>query len=99
MSPAGGPGAFVWFHATPADEAAIATALRRCHAQWVRATPGLSCELLRRTDANGERVTLMEIWRGPAIAGLCERLEREAAAALAPWAVGPRHLELFEPCA
>lgn len=91
--------AFVWFHVSAAHEAAVVAALRACHRAWTHAMPGLSLDLLRRANDDAERITLMEIWRGPGAEAACDRLEGEARAALAPWPIGPRHVEWFEPCA
>jgi hypothetical protein len=46
-------------------------------------------------------VTLMETYRRAAgfDAPARWRIEDLAGAALAPWLIGPRHLEVFEPCA
>jgi hypothetical protein len=40
----------------------------------------------------------MEVYRGVGAESL-HRIEHEATARLAPWLVGPRHVEVFEPCA
>ena len=90
---------YVYFRVARDDEAAAVAALRALHAQ-LRDT--LDCELLRRADDDGAvHVTLMETYRQPGgvAAPVQARIEREAALCLAPWLVGERHVEVFEPCA
>jgi hypothetical protein len=62
--------------------------------------PGLAARLLRRPDDQEQQQTWMEIYASPA--GVTPELEArigEAAAVLAPFTVGPRHTEVFVPCA
>jgi hypothetical protein len=87
--------AYIYFRVARADEAAAVAAVRDMQ---VRRAAGLRCELLRRADEHGDTVTLMEIYRDIA-APEQERIEREASLRLAPWLIGPRHTEVFEPCA
>lgn len=89
---------YVYFRVARDDEAAAVAALRKLHAQW-RDT--LDCELLRRADDAAGHVTLLETYRQPGGVTLPmqARIEREAALRLAPWLVGARHVEVFEPCA
>ena len=95
----GGRRLYVYFRVLREHESAAVAAVRALHAQWRGA---LDCELLRRADdGTGPHVTLMEIYR--AHGGVADesqaRIEREAARHLAPWLVGARHVEVFEPCA
>ena len=90
---------FVWFRVASEHEAAVVKAVRELHARW--AAQGLQCELLRRTHDEAAEVTLMEIYRAAdgVDAQWQSRIEDEAGARLAPWLSGPRHVEVFEPCA
>lgn len=97
------PQRFVYFRVRVAHCAAAIDALRALHARWHAADPALGCELMQRVsdDVANDLVTLMEVYRHtdglpPAWQ---ERIEREAHAALAPWLVGERHVEVFAPCA
>ncbi len=90
---------FVWFRVAPEHEVAAVAALGELHAQWV--LQGLRCELLRRAEDKAAVVTLMETYRAAdgVDASWQERIQREANAGLAPWLIGPRHIEVFEACA
>jgi hypothetical protein len=61
--------------------------------------PGLGTALLRRPEVKDGRVTLMEVY---ALAGadldgpLAGAIEAWAAAAMAPWTDGARHVETFD---
>jgi Domain of unknown function (DUF4936) len=92
-----GRGLFIWFRVGREHEVAAIAALRELQAQW----SGLQCELLRRADEPGGQVTLMEVYRHACgvTADWQQRIEREAQARLAPWLIGERHTEVFEPCA
>jgi Domain of unknown function (DUF4936) len=87
---------YVYYRVGAGDEAAAVAAVRALHARWT--AEGVACELLRRVEEPGEPVTLMEIYREAAPPALAA-LEAEAVTALAPWLIGERHLEDFEPCA
>lgn len=95
---AGGRSLFLYFRVAREHEPAAVAALRRLHAEW---SGMLECELLRRADDGAGSVTLMEVYRraGGVSADLQATIEREAAQRVAPWLVGPRHVEVFEPCA
>ena len=87
--------AYIYFRVARADEGAAVAALREMQAQW---SDGLQCQLLRRADASGDTVTLMEVYRGVTLTQQ-QLIEKDAAARLAAWIIGPRHTEVFEPCA
>jgi hypothetical protein len=87
--------AYVYFRVARADEAAAVAALRGMQA---RRAGGVACEVLRRADEPGDTVTLMEVYRG-VTPEMQQRIESENASLLAPWLVGQRHVEVFEPCA
>jgi hypothetical protein len=87
--------AYIYFRVARKDEAAAVAAVRDMQSRWAGQ---LSVEVLRRADEAGKTVTLMEIYRG-VTAEQQRRIEDEAASRLAPWLVGERHTEVFEPCA
>jgi hypothetical protein len=93
---------FIYYRvaAARADEA-VAAAMRMQQALREREA-GLKAELLRRPEITDSQVTLMETFAFETASvdeALQARIEREAAAALAGFIVGARHVELFEPCA
>lgn len=87
--------AYIYFRVARADEAAAVAALREMQARWA---DDVDCELLRRADESDETVTLMEVYRG-ASDEVLQRVEAEASLRLAGVLIGPRHTEVFEPCA
>lgn len=96
------PQLFVYYRVRSDHVPAAVAALRALQRDWQREEPALGCELMRRVDNGGaEQVTLMEIYRhaGGVTPAWQQRIEREACAALAPWLVGKRHVEVFAPCA
>jgi Domain of unknown function (DUF4936) len=80
-----------------AVEPAVAS-VRALLRRWKAQVPALRSELLRRDDAAGEAVTLMEVLAG-ATPEQHAAFEAEAARELVPWLVGERHVECFRPCA
>jgi hypothetical protein len=96
------PQFFVYYRVRSDHVPAAVAALRALHGDWQREEPALGCELMRRVDGGDPGpVTLMEIYRhaGGVAPAWQQRIEREARAALAPWLVGERHVEVFAPCA
>ena len=91
---------YVYFRVAREHEEAAAAAVRAMQAHWRGL---LGCELLRRAgEADADAlVTLMEVYCQPGGVTMDAqaRIEREAALRLAPWLVGERHVEVFEPCA
>jgi hypothetical protein len=83
---------FVYFRVAREHEADAVAALRAVHVRW----PALRCELLRRADERVEHVTLMEVYATHEAQAVAQQ---EASDAVAPWLIGERHLEVFEPCA
>ncbi|WP_425259476.1 DUF4936 family protein [Rubrivivax sp. RP6-9] len=86
---------YVYYRVPEAQLQAALAALRPLHAELRRA--GTAVELLRRPGAPRGLVTLMDVYSAddPTAA----RFEARAAAALAPWLDGSRHVEQFEPVA
>ena len=82
-------------------------------ARMVAVFPGLVARLLQRADgraeAGGEHQTWMEHYRIDAVDSMSTqpgltpevlaRIEHDATAQLSRWIAGPRHTEMFIPCA
>ena len=89
---------YIYYRVAEADWPAALAAAQALRTALLAAHPGLIAELLRRPGQQGGHITLMETYARPngvdnALAGL---IEQRAAAALAPWLQGPRHVEHFE---
>jgi transposase len=84
---------YVYYRVPEAQLAPALQALRPLHAELRRL--GAAVELLRRPDAPQGRVTLMDVYSLDDAAAAA--FEARAAAALAPWLDGQRHVEQFEP--
>ncbi len=89
---------YIYYRVAEADLAAALAAGQALRQHLLAAHPGLAAELLRRPGVQGGHITLMETYAHPqgvddALAGL---IELHAAAVLAPWLQGPRHVERFE---
>lgn len=95
------PGLFVYYRVRREHLADAVAAVRALQARWQALDAALQCELLRRCDDTGADVTLMETYRRDCGFDAVARrhFEDEAGVALAPWLNGPRHVEVFEPCA
>lgn len=93
-----GPALFIYWHTSPGDAPAAEAAIRSQQARWRGQLPGLDARLYRRSDAAGDRVTLMETYAmaGGLSAVLQARLLAEAESSLGHWALGGRHVEDFE---
>ena len=84
----------------PAARSAVLDFQARLRAKW----PGLSTQLYQRNDDSMDLQTWMETYalRGPDGTGIDAALEREIAAeaqCLTSFINGPRHTEVFVPCA
>ena len=84
--------------------------IRAFQARTVAMFPGLVARLLQRADQSvGEHQTWMEHYRFDAVASTSSqpgltpemqaRIEHDATAQLSRWIAGPRHTEVFIPCA
>ena len=80
---------YVYYRVPQARLAEALVAVRSLHAAL-----GAAVELLRRPGLSNGLVTLMEVYQLEDDA--VQALEAGAAAALAPWLDGPRHIEVFE---
>jgi hypothetical protein len=92
---------YVYYRVSPQHLAAAQDGVRSLQRRWRELLPALRCELLRRSEPEANEVTLMETY--VCDAGISphwrERIERETHELLAPWLIGRRHVEVFEPCA
>lgn len=100
---------YVYYRVAPQHADALKLAVSAMQDRLRHAHPGLQARLLRRTEDISGEDTWMETYAAPSCSGapeaavgvndeLCARIEREAAA----WQhlrAGPRHTEVFEPCA
>ncbi|MBY0468564.1 MAG: DUF4936 family protein [Burkholderiaceae bacterium] len=102
---------YVYYRVATHHADALRLAVSAMHDRLRQAHPGLQARLLRRTEALAGEDTWMETYAVPASIGvpvvagaegvgdaLCARIEHEASA----WQhlrAGPRHTEVFEPCA
>jgi quinol monooxygenase YgiN len=91
---------YIYFRVKRDSVADVVAAVRELQTALQAAMPGLRGELMRRID-EGDHVTLMETYAGAhgVTAEWQERIERDAAVRLGRWLIGPRHVEVFEPCA
>ena len=93
---------FIYYRAKAGDALALAAAVHAAQAQLMTDRPGLQARLLRRPATSDEQHTWMETY-AHAPHGIDDTLQREIelrlAPALAPFIVGARHTEGFEPCA
>ncbi|HEV8690770.1 MAG TPA: DUF4936 family protein [Ideonella sp.] len=104
-----GTGGRWWFvyYRVPADKLADAVQAARIAQQTlIGAHAGLSASLMQRPQPDADRlVTVMETYRvGPEwpadrLSGVPDAIEQAVGAVVARWLQGPRHLEVFEPCA
>jgi hypothetical protein len=103
---------FVYYQVDPAQAGPLKTAVQAMQQALRAAHPNLQARLLQRpgpvtpgpSDPAGvaPRLTWMETYACPVGPGLDASLQaaiEEAAKALAPWLAGPRHTEVFVPCA
>jgi hypothetical protein len=97
-------GVFVYYRVRLEDLPAMMAAVDVLHKRWREQYDGLACTLLRREaepDPGSGVVTLMEVYKAPQGVALDwqSAIEAAASAALAPWRVGSRQVEVFVPCA
>lgn len=96
---------YVYYRVQAADLVDAVQAARALQAQLRDRWPGLQAELLARPEAGSDDArTLMEVYALDAEPGGLDAprqaaIEAAAAQALAPWLQGPRHVEVFTPCA
>lgn len=93
---------FVYYRVPEAACMPVAAVVAAMHRELVAEWPGLQARVLRRPDARDGQATLMETYArpGPGIdAALHEAIDRAAVRALTGFGAGPRHTEVFLPCA
>lgn len=97
-APAAAQRLYIYYRIAEADLAAVLGAVHDLQQTLQAVHPGLRAELLRRPGLRDGQITLLEIYAHARAMhqplALC--IERRAAAALAPWLQGPRHVERFE---
>ncbi len=96
------PRLYVYYRVANADLAPTVAAVQTLQARLQRDHAGLQAELLRRPaepDLPQNTVTLMEVYshRDGLAPEMALRIEACALQAVAPWLIGQRHLERFEP--
>lgn len=96
---------YVYYRAAALNADALQVAVSAMHDHLRQSYPGLHARLLRRTDTAAGVDTWMETYTRPqglntggVTDAMCAHIEQEAAASHHLRA-GPRHTELFEPCA
>lgn len=94
---------FVYYRVPAPDLDVCVRAARTLQAELALAQPGLCCTLLQRPAGDDPAAprTLMETYAraGGVDAALQGWIEQRAHAALDALITGPRHVEVFEPCA
>jgi hypothetical protein len=98
---------FIYYRVLPGDLPRAVEAVRGAQTRLCEEQPGLRASLMRKAPAAGARepMTLLETysvaidWPDGHAAALPSAIEHIVGAAVAPWLQGPRHLEVFEPCA
>ena len=102
LAPEGAPASaqrlYIYYRIAEADLAAVLAAVHDLQQTLLAAQPGLRAELLRRPGLQDGQITLLEIYAHAhgMHEPLAQWIERRAAATLAPWLQGPRHVERFE---
>lgn len=92
---------FVYYRVQREHRGQAEAAVRALHAQLQSRWPGLRCGLYRRAlpaAVDGD-TTLMEVYDGLPSPDAAAEIEALACSRLAPWLIGERHVEVFEPCA
>ncbi|MBI5271557.1 MAG: DUF4936 family protein [Burkholderiales bacterium] len=98
---------FIYYRVPAARRDEVLAALRSAQAELRVQCPGLWARVMQRADtaAASSELTLMECYGSEAPApGLSDDTVRAAIAAtvaphVAPWLIGERHAEVFDPCA
>ena len=101
---------FIYYRVHLDDLAAVVAATREGQRALCDAHPGLAASLMQRPSSSASpdsppQMTMLETYRAaldwPAdqAAALPAAIDSTLGAALTPWLQGPRHLEVFEPCA
>lgn len=96
---------FIYYRSKPQDAGALTAAVRVLHASLKASHPALRCRLLRRPDRSDGWQTWMETYStdpmrdADGVTHEMQELIEAQAAALRPWIVGARHVEVFIACA
>jgi hypothetical protein len=92
---------FIYYRIHAAEASRAREAVQQYQHRLCERHPGLTARLLRRADDDQHTPTWMEIYSLPDTgdaADLQAQIEAEAAM-IAPCLAGPRHTEVFVPCA
>ncbi|WP_418314714.1 DUF4936 family protein [Piscinibacter sakaiensis] len=99
------PEIFIYYRIAALHEPAVTPAVAQFQAALRSEFGALQTRLLRRHDGGDEELTLMEVYVQAAAdadrlatSELLAAIE-QAARVIAPWLLGERHIEVFEPCA
>ena len=90
---------FIYWHVAPDQLAAAGAAMAAFQQTLQQQHAGLVARLYRRSDAGGDRATVMETYALPG--GVSDAVQTaivaQSAQAAAAWCHGARHVEVFEP--
>jgi len=91
---------FIYYRAAVVHAETVELAVQSMQGRLADRHPGLEARLLRRVERSDGEITWMESYALPAGADpqLLAQAIDTAAQTLAPWIVGPRHLEHFVLC-
>lgn len=91
---------FIYYRVASVDAVAAGPAVQHLQSRLCRTWPGLQAQWFRRPEEKDGMQTWMEIYARPG--GITAEVQahiEEEARVLAPWCRGPRHVEVFVPCA
>ena len=92
---------FIYWRLPPQALEVAALAMQVWHAELRLRNPGLQTRLYRRTDAQHGHTTVMETYSMARSDDICDALHsaivEQGAQIAAPWCLGARHVEVFEP--
>lgn len=89
---------YVYYRVPTAQVAALLPRVQAMQASLRDGFPGLLTQLLRRAEGGSDaaELTWMEVYAHPdGVSASCEAALADAAAALSPWGMGHRHVEVF----
>jgi hypothetical protein len=96
---------FIYYRVARADLSSVVAAVRAVQHRLCQQQPGLTATLMQRPSSDEAEVTVLETYSAPLawttqrLAALPAAVDAAVAPAAAPWLRGPRHLEVFWPCA
>lgn len=96
---------FIYYRVRRSDVSSAVAAVRAAQHRLCEAQPGLAATLMQRPSSDEAEVTLLESysvaagWPETRLAAVPSAIEAAVATAAEHWQRGPRHLEVFSPCA